>query len=70
MFATAGIAILVVMALTLLRAIVGPSLYDRVLAVNTFGTATVLLIAVMGFIDERPEFMDVAMVYALINFVG
>ena len=70
MFAFATISILVVMGLTLLRALLGPTLYDRILAVNTFGTATVLFIAVLGFLTERPEFMDVAIVYALINFIG
>ena len=70
MFDITAIAILVVMALTLARALIGPSLYDRILAVNSLGTATVLLIAVMGFIDQRPHFMDVALLYALINFIG
>lgn len=66
--ATAGI--LVSMALALTRALLGPTVYDRVLAVNTFGTKTVLLIAVVGFLTERPEFLDLALVYALINFIG
>ena len=44
--------------------------YDRVLAVNMFGTKTVLLIAVYGFLTDRPEFLDLAIVYALINFIG
>jgi multicomponent Na+:H+ antiporter subunit F len=52
------------------RALMGPTVYDRVLAVNTFGTKTVLLIAVLGFLTERPEFLDLAIVYALINFIG
>jgi len=63
-------AILVVMAMTLARALLGPSLFDRVLAVNSFGTATVLLIAVLGFVGARPDFMDIALLYALINFIG
>lgn len=63
-------AILLVMALTLVRALLGPSLYDRILAVNSFGTATVLFIALHGFYRGRPEFLDVALLYALINFVG
>ena len=66
--ATAGI--LVSMTLALARAILGPTVYDRVMAVNTFGTKTVLLIAVLGFLTERPEFLDLAIVYALINFIG
>jgi multicomponent Na+:H+ antiporter subunit F len=70
MFATATVGILVSMSLALVRALLGPTVYDRVLAVNTFGTKTVLLIAVLGFLTERPEFLDLALVYALINFIG
>lgn len=64
------IAILVVMLIALIRAFLGPTLYDRILAVNMFGTKTVLLIAVLGFFMERPDFLDVAIVYALINFIS
>jgi len=69
-FLTATIGILVSMTLALVRALLGPTVYDRVLAVNTFGTKTVLLIAVLGFLTDRPEFLDLALVYALINFIG
>jgi multicomponent Na+:H+ antiporter subunit F len=70
MFEAATAGILVSMTLALARAILGPTVYDRVMAVNTFGTKTVLLIAVLGFLTERPEFLDLAIVYALINFIG
>jgi multicomponent Na+:H+ antiporter subunit F len=70
MFLVAAAGILVSMSLALVRAFVGPTVYDRVLAVNTFGTKTVLLIAVLGFLNGRPEFLDLALVYALINFIG
>jgi len=70
MFAAAAAALLVAMLLALLRAFMGPTLYDRILAVNTFGTKTVLMIAVLGFLMGRPEFLDIALVYALINFIG
>lgn len=70
MFAAAAAAILVTMAMALTRAVIGPTLYDRILAVNMFGTKTVLIIAVLGFLMGRPEFLDIALVYALINFVG
>jgi multicomponent Na+:H+ antiporter subunit F len=69
-FTVATIGILLSMGLALTRAILGPTVYDRVLAVNTFGTKTVLLIAVLGFLSGRPEFLDLALVYALINFIG
>ncbi|MCX7545864.1 monovalent cation/H+ antiporter complex subunit F [Marinicella gelatinilytica] len=64
------IAVFVVMALSIMRCFMGPSLYDRILAVNVFGTKTVLLIALMGFFMGRPDFLDVALVYALINFIS
>ncbi|NNK13587.1 MAG: pH regulation protein F [Desulfofustis sp.] len=70
MFAVPALALLVVMAMALLRAYLGPTLYDRVLAVNNFGTKTVLLIAVMDFLSGRPDFLDIAIVYALINFIS
>lgn len=70
MFSVAAIGILVVMGLALARAFLGPSIYDRILAVNIFGTKTVLFIAVYGFLTGRPEFLDLAITYALINFIG
>jgi multicomponent Na+:H+ antiporter subunit F len=70
MFAATAIAILVTMALALARAFKGPTVFDRLLAVNVFGTKTVLLIAVVGFLMGRPAFLDIALVYALINFIG
>jgi multicomponent Na+:H+ antiporter subunit F len=70
MFAAAALAILATMALALVRAISGPTVYDRVLAVNMMTTKTTLLIALLGFLAGRPEFLDIALVYALINFVS
>jgi multicomponent Na+:H+ antiporter subunit F len=70
MFVAATLALLVTMALALARALLGPTVYDRVLAVNSFGTKTVLLIAVFGFLTERPDFLDISLIYALINFIG
>ena len=70
MFIAATAGILISMTLAMVRALLGPTVYDRVLAVNTFGTKTVLLIAALGFLTERPEFLDLAIVYALINFIG
>jgi len=64
------IAILVVMGLALARAYSAPTVYDRILGVNMFGTKTVLFIAAVGFFSGRPDFLDIAIVYALINFIG
>lgn len=70
MFAVATLAILVTMFITLGRALLGPTIFDRILAVNSFGTKTVLLIAVYGFLTGRPDFVDIALVYSLINYIG
>ena len=64
------IAILVTMGMALARSMMGPTVFDRILAVNMFGTKTVLLIAVIGFVTDRPEFLDLALTYALMNFIG
>ena len=70
MYYAATIALLVTMALALIRALLGPTVYDRVLAVNMFGTKTVLLLSVIAFLAGRPDFLDLALAYALINFIG
>lgn len=70
MFAIATLAILLTMGLALIRAFCGPTVYDRILAVNMFGTKTVLFIAVFGFFTGRPDFLDIALAYALINFIS
>jgi multicomponent Na+:H+ antiporter subunit F len=70
MFAAGALGVLVAMAMALARALMGPTTYDRIMAVNMFGTKTVLLIALLGFMAGRPEFLDIALVYALINFIG
>ncbi len=70
MIAAALIAVLIGMALLLIRAFAGPTVYDRILAVNNFGTKTVLVIALYGFVTDRPDFLDIAIVYALCNFIA
>lgn len=69
-YAGVCIAILVVMAVALARAFTAPTVYDRILGVNLFGTKTVLFIAALGYLTGRPDFLDIAIVYALINFIG
>ena len=70
MFSVAATAIFISMLFVLIRLYQGPTLYDRVLAVNSFGTHTVLFIGLLGFLTGRPDFLDIALLYALINFVG
>jgi len=63
-------ALMIAMMLVIARLFAGPTLYDRILATNSFGTLTVLLIGLLGFLTARPEFLDIAILYALINFVS
>ncbi|MBQ0797010.1 monovalent cation/H+ antiporter complex subunit F [Zhongshania sp.] len=70
MLAVTTVTLLIVMAMALVRGFAGPTIFDRVLAANLFGTKTVLLIAVLGFLFGRPEFLDIALIYALMNFIG
>lgn len=66
----AMLCVLVAMVLYLVRALRGPTVFDRILAVNAFGTTVVLFICVHGFLAGRPDFLDLALVYALMNFIG
>jgi len=70
MFVAATAALLVTLALALVRAARGPSVFDRLLAANSVGTCAMLLLAVLGFLGGRPEFLDLALVYGLLNVVG
>lgn len=70
MFAAASVALLVALALALIRAFLGPTVFDRAQAANTVGTIAVLLLAVLGFLTGRPEFLDLAIVYGLLNVIG
>jgi multicomponent Na+:H+ antiporter subunit F len=70
MLIAAVVAILVTMFLALIRTFLGPTEYDRMLAANSFGTKTVLLIALGGYALSWNSYLDVALLYALLNFVG
>ena len=70
MFAVASLALLVAAGLALARAAMGPGVFDRVLAANAIGTCAMLLLAVLGFAGGRPEFLDLALVYGLLNILG
>lgn len=70
MFAAAAAALLVALALLLARAVLGPTVFDRLLASNTIGTVAVVLLATIGFLTGRPDFLDLAIVYGLLNIVG
>jgi multicomponent Na+:H+ antiporter subunit F len=70
MFGVAAVALLVTIALALMRAALGPTVFDRAQAANTVGTVAMLLLAVLGFLNGRPEFLDLALVYGLLNLIG
>ena len=70
MFAAAAVALLATLLLALIRAALGPSVFDRALAANAIGTVAMMLLAVMGFLNARPEFLDLAIVYGLLNIIG
>ncbi len=70
MFAAAALALLVALALALARAIAGPTVFDRALAANSIGTLSMMILAVYGFLTGRPEFLDLAILYGLLNVIG
>ena len=70
MFLAILFALSVCFLLILIRLISGETTYDRVLAANSIGTLVVLAISIHGFYMGRPEFVDISLVYALINFIG
>jgi len=70
MFAVAIIALLVTLTLALARAVLGPTVFDRLQAANTVGTVAMLLLAVIGFLTGRPEFLDLCIIYGLLNVIG
>lgn len=69
-FSVAAFAVLISMGLALIRALKGPTVFDIILVVNSIGTKTILLIAILGFLNDRPEFLDLGLVYTMINFIG
>ena len=70
MFLAGLIACAISGILILVRIILGKTTFDRILAVNSLGTVIVIGISIHGFYSNRPEFLDIAIVYALINFIG
>ncbi len=69
MYLALVIAVLVALVLVLTRALLGPTIYDRMLSVNSAGTKVVILIAAYGFLTGRPDFVDISLLYALINYI-
>lgn len=70
MYAAAALALLAALVLALVRGIAGPSVFDRALAANSIGTLAMMMLAVYGFLTDRPEFLDLAILYGLLNVIG
>ena len=70
MFAGAALALLIALGLALARALAGPTVFDRALAANSIGTLAMMMLAVFGFLTGRPEFLDLAILYGLLNVIG
>jgi multicomponent Na+:H+ antiporter subunit F len=70
MFAAGLLAVLVALALAVARALRGPTTFDRLVAANSVGNGAILMLALFGFLTERPEFLDIGLAYALLNIVG
>lgn len=70
MLTGATLALIACTALALLRAALGPTVFDRLQAANTLGTCAMLLLALFGFLNGRPEFLDLAITYGLLNVIG
>lgn len=70
-FIAIGVGLLVLMFLTLYRGIVGPTAIDRIMAINVIGTKTTVLLVIIGTIYRRVDmFIDIALAYALLNFIA
>ena len=70
MYVAVAIAVLITLTLALVRAALGPTVFDRAQAANTVGTCALMLLALIGFLTGRPEFLDLAIVYGLLNVIG
>lgn len=70
MLVIAMLAVLIALSLAVFRALVGPNIFDRLLAANFIGTLAILFLAVLGFLNGRPEFLDVGLVYGFLNITG
>jgi multicomponent Na+:H+ antiporter subunit F len=56
--------------IALYRAVFGPTTFDKIVAVNVIGTKTVVVLVLIGYVYSRPYFFDIALLYALLNFIA
>ena len=70
-FLYSGIFLGLIMALSLYRAVVGPTILDRLIGVNAIGSKTTVLLIIIGLLFEKADmFIDIALAYALLNFIA
>ncbi len=70
-FLVVGLILCFLVLLVLYRVIFGPGVFNRIAAISAIGTKTLIILLIMGFLYNRVEmFVDISMVYALLNFIG
>lgn len=70
MFAVAAAAVLIALSLSVVRVLAGPTVFDRLVAANKIGNGVILLVAVFGFLTGRPEWLDIGILYGLLNIIA
>ena len=70
MFTAAALAVIAALVLVVVRVLRGPTLFDRVLAANSVGSLATIFLAVLGFLNGRPEWLDIAITYGVLNLIG
>lgn len=70
MFTAAALAVIAALVLVVIRVLRGPTLFDRVLAANSVGSLAIIFLAVLGFLNGRPEWLDIAITYGVLNLIG
>lgn len=70
MLAAAMVAVLIATTMIVVRALAGPTVFDRLVAANSLGNAAIVLLALYGFLTGRPDFLDIGITYALLNIIG
>jgi len=69
-FVTVGILIGFTILISSYRMIFGPGTFNRIAAANVIGTKAIVLLIVASYIIERPHFVDIALMYAVLSFIG
>mgnify|MGYP001048892596 FL=1 len=69
-FLAIGMVIIFTILLSLYRLVLGPGVFNQIAASNVIGTKVIVLLVVIGFIFERPMFIDISLLYAGLNFIA